>query len=331
MKYPNFLSKTIYLASPSMGCATSYYKPRLDKAIENFKSLGYEVINGPYIFNDGLLSSTPSNLGKELNDAYGKYDLIMSVGGGEIMVSILDFIDFNKICSSTPSWFMGYSDNTNFSFLLNTICDTASIYAGCAPEFGTNGFIEYQNDQLALMTGKKLSFEGYEKYEIESLKSVESPYENLNMTEISRPEARPSNILDIKGRIIGGCLDVLDGLIGTKFDNMKEFNNKYDDIIFALEACDFTPIQVYRSLVHMKNAGWFNKTKAFFFGRPCHTEEMFGMTYKDYIIDALKDLGVPIVFDLDIGHVKPQIPVIMGSIAHLEFKSGKYKITYELK
>lgn len=31
---------------------------------------------------------------------------------------------------------MGFSDNTNLTFLLPTLCDTAAIYGPCAPAFG---------------------------------------------------------------------------------------------------------------------------------------------------------------------------------------------------
>ena len=44
------------------------------------------------------------------------------------MCEILEYVDWNKIKSAEPKWFMGYSDNTNFTFLLNTIADTARIY-----------------------------------------------------------------------------------------------------------------------------------------------------------------------------------------------------------
>ena len=58
---------------------------------------------------------------------------------------------------------------------------------------------------------------------------------------------------------------------------------------------------------------------------------MFNKTYKDYIIDALADLKLPIIFDLDIGHVPPQIPVIVGSVATIKVIDSKYSISYELK
>ena len=52
------------------------------------------------------------------------------------MCETLDYVDFEKIMQAKPKWYMGFSDNTNFTFLLTTICDVASIYAPCAASFG---------------------------------------------------------------------------------------------------------------------------------------------------------------------------------------------------
>lgn len=45
-----------------------------------------------------------------------------------MMCETMNFVDFEKIKSAAPKWYMGYSDNTNFTFLLSTICDTAAVY-----------------------------------------------------------------------------------------------------------------------------------------------------------------------------------------------------------
>ena len=332
MKYPSFLNKgnSIYLCSPSFGCSTEPYKSRLNKAIEHFKNMDYKIIKGKYIYNqEGLLSSTPINLGKEINEAFSSDALlIMSVGGGEMMVNILDYIDFNNLQSK---WFMGYSDNTNLTFLLNTICDIASIYGGCAPEFGSSELIDYQKDQIALFTGQKLKFKGYPLYEVESLKNEDNPYATLNLTMPSNIICYPTSKIHMRGRIIGGCLDVLQCLIGTKYDYVDKFNERYSDVIWFLEACELNIIDTARVLKQMKNAHWFKNAKGFIFGRPIITDNMFGFSMEELIIDTLSDLNVPIIMNADIGHVKPQIPVICGSIADIKTFNNEYEIEYILE
>lgn len=75
----------------------------------------------------------------------------------KLMCEILDYIDFDKIKKSKPKWYMEYSDNSNFTFLLTTIAYVASIYGPCAPVFGMKPFHESLNDSINLLTGEKNS------------------------------------------------------------------------------------------------------------------------------------------------------------------------------
>lgn len=334
LKYPKFLKAkdSVYLVSPSFGCSYEPYKSRLVKAIENLKKLGFNVCEGRYIFqNDSLLSTTKENICAEFIEAYKTADLLLSVGGGEWMLSILDTLDFSTLKKLEPKWFMGYSDNTNITFLLTTLCDTASIYGANAGEFGVLNFYEYEENMLAIIKGEKLIFNNYLKYELNSLKNESNPYVSLNLDTPVKMDAYPLSNITLCGRLLGGCIDSLSALVGTKFDNVKKFSAKYKNIIWFLEACDMTPIEVARRLLQMKYAGWFDEAIGFIFGRPLHTEEMFNKTYKELIIEALEDLGVDIIFDADIGHLKPQIPIICGSKANITYKDNKLTIEYILE
>ena len=44
---------------------------------------------------------------------------LFSVGGGELMLEILPYVDFDEI-ENNPKWFMGYSDNTNLTLVVNS-------------------------------------------------------------------------------------------------------------------------------------------------------------------------------------------------------------------
>ena len=97
---------------------------------EKFQKMGYGLDLGPncYVAEGIGISNTPQACGKELTDYYCSVDndILISCGGGEMMCETMNFVDFEKIKSAEPKWYMGYSDNTNFTFLLSTICDTAS-------------------------------------------------------------------------------------------------------------------------------------------------------------------------------------------------------------
>jgi len=142
MKYGKFLQKngTIGFVAPSFGCNTEPYYTGFQNAQNIFRAMGYQTEVGPNCYKGcGIgISNIPEKCGKELNEAYisNKTDVLISCGGGELMCEVLDYIDFEKIKTALPKWYMGYSDNTNMTFLLTTLCDTASIYGPCAPTFG---------------------------------------------------------------------------------------------------------------------------------------------------------------------------------------------------
>ena len=76
-------------------------------------------------------------------------------------------IDFDKIKSAAPKWYMGYSDNTNFTFLSTVLADTAAIYGPCAPAFGREPWHDSVSDALKIMTGDLTGVTGYDKWEKE--------------------------------------------------------------------------------------------------------------------------------------------------------------------
>ena len=66
-------------------------------------------------------------------------------------------------------------------------------------------------------------------------------------------------------------MDCLVNLLGTQFDYVNQFNEKYkeDGIIWFLECCDLNVMGIRRAMWQMKNAGWFQHVKGFLIGRPC--------------------------------------------------------------
>ena len=165
MRYPRFLKSKgkIGFIAPSFGCTIEPYRSDFEDALSWFKSRGYETVLGPNCFCDnGIgISNTPQACAAEVNDFLpgDKSDVIISCGGGELMCEILPYVDFDRIAKADPKWFMGYSDNTNLTFLLNTLCDTASIYSVCAPKFNDNMRHKCVDDALRYCVAADLPYQ----------------------------------------------------------------------------------------------------------------------------------------------------------------------------
>ncbi len=338
MRYPNFISEgsDIGFVAPSFGCTFDPYKSAFENALKFFREKGFGTIVADNCYkSDGIgISTTPRSAGEELTEYYvsARTSALISCGGGELMCTILPYVDFDAVRNAEPKWFMGYSDNTNFTFLLSTLCDTASIYGPCAPSFGMSVVHRSLTDALSVLEGKRSEIRGYDMWERESLKTAELPLTPYNLTEKTEYIISGGNdTAEFSGRLLGGCLDCLSVLCGTAFDKVTDFNRKYgkDGIVWFLESCDLNVMGVRRVLWQLKNAGWFDCASGFIIGRPYMYNDSFGeYTMRDAVTDTLSDINVPVVMDADIGHLPPMMPVICGSTAEIRADRSSVKINY---
>ena len=158
MKYPAFIKEgsTIGICAPSFGVPFDPYRAKYEEGKRKLIDHGFKIKESPSVYNlEKAQSNTPQIRAKEFMDLYldEEVDLIMSVAGGEIMCEILPFIDFDKIKNSKPKYFMGYSDNTNLTFTLTTICDLVSIYGACVTNYGTYDLDKSLIESIEMISG----------------------------------------------------------------------------------------------------------------------------------------------------------------------------------
>ena len=272
--------------------------------------------------------------GHKFNEAYfdNKSKMVLNLAGGDYQYETMPYIDYKKIKESTPKWVQGYSDTTHITFLLPTLCDVASVYGEGMGGFATHYLSEEAKNNLKLLKGETLIQHSYEMYD-----EVENKEDPLALPEYSKKvewkTLNKEKEVTINGRLIGGCLDVLVTLCGTKFDNVKNFIEKYknDGFIWYFDICDLSSVGVYRALFQLENANWFKYVKGFIIGRTLSKVEPLGYQFIDAYKDVLAKYNVPVIYDFDISHVKPSLPVINGAIANVSFKDNKGNITYILK
>ncbi len=349
MRYPKFLKQgeTIGFPAPSFGANWEPYHSCFLKALEYFKNKGFNVLPGPNS-TAGLgvgISNKPEKCAEELMDMYtsSDNDALISVGGGELMCEILEYLDLDVIRKADPKWFMGYSDNSNFILPLVTKCDIAAIYGPCVDHFGSSEIHDATLSSVKLLTGEGRSVHSYDRFQVEKLKSEENPYAPFNLTEKSLKTVFDGNAvhapgefkgnLEFSGRLIGGCTDCVVNLIGTPYVDVEGFMERYaeDGVIWCLESCDLNVFDVRRAMWHFEKAGWFKKgiVKGFLIGRPDNPEDMIGLDHINSVLPYIEKLGVPAVLDCDLGHVPPAMPLVMGSIGRVKVSGNDVKVEME--
>lgn len=322
MKYPNKLNKddTIKIISPSDGVIKKKIN-KLESAIKFLSENDLIVNEGKYVrsSHDGV-STTATNRADELNMAISDQNIkaLIACSGGDYLIQILNLIDFEKILTN-PKWFQGHSDITSLLYYITTKYDLATIYNFNVKTYGDKNMPKSMlQNSISFLKNEPVIQKEY-GYRI-SDEIIPCNWKCIN-------DFRP-----IKGRIIGGCLESLKDIIGTKYDNTKEFINKYqeDGIVWYFDVYSMPNEDILRTMWQLKSCGWFEHCKGILFGRLYEEKNYTNITLKESINYCLKDLNVPIIIDVDLGHTDPVITIVNGSLVNIEYNE-KFEITTILK
>lgn len=337
MLYPKFIKQNscIGVPAPSDGAYNQQYINRYKNAKLNFENMGYKLKLSKNIFSSKMgRSSTAQDRANELNEMFASnnIDAIICAAGGEFLVEILPYVDFENIVKN-PKWVEGFSDPTGILFPITTKYDIATIYGNNFTTFGMQEYDKSLIDNLEILKGNIITEKSYKLYENERIKRV-TGLEGYNLTEKVKWKLLEGKSIKVKGRIIAGCLDIIMELTGTKYDGTNGFVNKYknDGIIWCFDNCDLSKEELIRSLWKLKEIGYFVNTKAIIFGRNGNDNSYLNYTMEQTLKDSvLPELNIPIIYDADISHKGPSMTIINGAIATVTFSSGKGQISFELK
>lgn len=327
MIYPKFLKAgdTIGICAPSAG--VGHKIEEFDKSLNNLRKEGYQIVETASVRNDCVPSNTPGIRGEEFNQLLKdeKIDMIWSASGGDFMIEMLDFVDEDALIKN-PKWFAGYSDPTSLLFHITTNFDIATLYGNNAGSFDMSELHPSLKNALQIIKGDIVNQESFKKCERNRVDGIDGY--NLD-TEVYWKTL--NDAVDITGRLIGGCIDCLSFIIGTKYDGVAKFVEKYknDGIIWYFDNFALKSEDLFNSLWHMKQAGWFKYAKGFVFGRTLFEGTMLDLSYEDAIKRIFGE-EVPIIIDADIGHVAPKFTVINGAFGHVVAKDGKGSLEMNL-
>ncbi len=336
IKYPNELniSDVIGITATSSGANLE----KIDKAIENVSKLGYKVIETQSTRkSEKLVSADAKTRAEEFIQLWKNDDvkLILEARGGEFLIETIPYIkeyfDKEKLYKN-PKWVQGFSDVTTLNFFLTTNYNIATSESNNLSTYAMDNLHEsLLNSFKAISDKQDFIQKNYEYFEPkdyqEDLTYEFGLTERTNINVLN--QTMNADKIEFSGRLIGGCLDCVSMYVHTKWDNVQNFINQFEDegIIWHLENCELSATEIYRRLYLMKQAGWFKNVKGFIFGRSLNCAEYGDFYYIDAIEKALLELNVPIIYDLDIGHLPPRWTIINGSLGKIEYENGNCKLT----
>ncbi|MBS2970548.1 LD-carboxypeptidase [Metabacillus sp. KIGAM252] len=327
IRYPHLTkAAAIGVTAPSSGVPEELHD-LVRLASSRLEKKGFSIVLGETVWTQDKAKSAPAKVrAAEFMEMMqsDQIGLIIPPWGGELLIEVLEYIDFSKIA---PKWILGYSD---LSVLLLAI----TLKTGIATAHGTNLIDlrgEYSDETtakwesvLAANTGEAILQHSSSSYQKEWNHSNPSPCV-FHLSERTEWKTVSKTHEKIQGRLLGGCIDVIRHLIGTPYGDLASFQ-KYisnEPILWYLENCELSTTDLRRSLLQMKLAGWFQNCSGIMFGRSAANEPVDGYTAEDIYQEISEELQIPVIYDIDCGHVPPQITFINGAYAEVEASNGK--------
>ena len=270
---------------------------------------GLEVIAMPNALKGSeFVYNHPELRAKDLMDAFKDESIkgIFCAIGGDDSVRMLPYINYD-IIKNNPKIFMGYSDTTVSHFMLNKAGLVSFYGPSIMCEFGEYvKMFDYTKEAV-----KNILFKDTTNYEIKPSEYWSDDFvswkeENKNIAKKLVKEAHGYEVLSgkgiIRGKLLGGCLDVFPMVLETEvWPKKAEWNDK----IMLLETSEekMPPEYVLYYMRNLGAQGILNNIKGIIVGKP--QDEKYYEEYKEIYLKVLKEFNcedLPIIYNVNIGH-----------------------------
>ncbi len=275
---------TIAILSPA-----GIIKPEhVQNSIPVLEAQGWKVKVMPHTLGKwGNYSGTPEDRLADLEEAFldPEVRVILCSRGGYGVVHLMDSLNRLPI-EKDPKWVVGYSDISALHALMASK-GIASIHASMTSHISKGAEDEDNKVLFEILRGQApaFTFEGHQ-------------YNRLGQCS---------------GKIIGGNVAVIAELINTPYDIIEE-----DTILFIEDVSE--PIyKIERIMYQLRLSGVLPRLRGLIVGQ--FTEYTADSNYKDMesmIYDMVKPYHYPVAFNVPIGHVSHNIPVIESAQATLK-------------
>lgn len=296
------------------------------------EQFGLQVVEMPNTLKGSeYLYSHPEKRAEDLMKAFSDKSIkaIFSCIGGYESVRMLPYIDFN-IIAANPKIFIGYSDTT----ITHYIC----LKAGLSSFYGPSVLAELaENVEIFDYTSKWLNKVLFNASPIGLIPAAEEwTGERLEWSESNTfiKKTMVNNIGyevlqgkgKIRGRLIGGCIEVMEMIKGTSLWPSKDV---FEDAILFFETSEDMPDPKYVEywLRNYGSQGILQKVNAIIFGKPY--QEKYYNEYKASIMTVVKELELqelPIIYNMTFGHNEPMMCLPYGAMAEVDCNKKTFSI-----
>ncbi|WP_367180071.1 S66 peptidase family protein [uncultured Phycicoccus sp.] len=319
MRFPAPLRRgdRIGVTSPSSGVAGPA-ADRIDFCVGWLREAGYDVVVGAAMDGTGITSAPAAVRAAELTAMLCDPAIrcVVPPWGGETAIDLIDLLDWDALAAADPTWLVGFSD-------ISTVLLPVTTRLGWATVHGDNlADTPYTPPAGLLRWLDIVSAPGPHRQRDSGLVADWWRFEEDSRATTWKQVGagawtlHGADTLHVSGRLVGGCVETLANLAGTPYGDVAAFGRRHaeDGLVVYVEASGDDAATICRNLHGLRLAGWFEHARAVLVGRT-NAADSPGMTQREAVLDALGRLGLPIVLDLEIGHVPPHLPLVNGALA----------------
>ncbi|HVL24542.1 MAG TPA: S66 peptidase family protein [Thermomicrobiales bacterium] len=319
---------TIGIVSPSWFGGPAFV-PRARRGIATLESLGYRVRVADHAFNNlGHVSDTAAKRTRDLHAMFADPEVaaILCTIGGDHSCHLLPLIDWDLIARN-PKIFMGFSDIT---VLNNAIWSQTGLTTFNGPSLLTD-WAEYPAmPEISLRSALGVLTEPRPFGDLPASDTWTDEFldwetgEDLTRPRRQHPSGgwrwiRPGTA---EGHLVGGCLESLQHLRGTRFWPNCE------GAILCIETSETrpSPATLDGMLMDLENMGVFDQIAGLLVGRPYGMSPDQRDAFWAVVTERTTGFGFPVVGDLDIGHTTPLLTLPIGCRARVDSQRRRVSI-----
>jgi len=278
---------------------------RLENGIRYLENLGYKVKPGKYVYHEhGYLAGRDRERADDINRMFRdrRVKAIFCIRGGYGTPRLLPLLDYDAI-RANPKIFVGYSDITTIQLAM----------------LRQTGLVTFSGPMVASEMAK-----GIDPFTEKNFWRMVTHPEPFG--ELTRPGAGRYEVIargSAAGPIIGGCLSLVTGLVGSPY--FPETGGG----IFCVEEIGEAPYRIDRMLTQLREAGILKNIGGFVLGQMTDcvaTDDEPSQTLEDLMRDFIKPLKIPAISGLDYGHVNVKHTLPFGVRAELIARGGQPKL-----
>jgi muramoyltetrapeptide carboxypeptidase len=322
----------IAVTSPSSGVKHES-RARLEFNLRWLRDRGYDVVVGECMSGEQVRSAPKEARAAELVDLLcdPAVRAVVPPFGGELAIDLLDQLDWTRLAAAEPTWLVGWSDISTLLVAITTRLGWASAHGwnlmdtALAPPEG----LRHWTDLLAARGEVVQRSPGLTRDGWGNVRAADTTVMTLD-----RPTdwvVLGGGDVDVSGRLIGGCVEVLSPLAGTPYADVPAYGRAHADegLLVYLEVAEYGAYDACRIFHGLRYAGWFEHASAVLVGRTPGAD-MPDLTQLAAVEDALGGLGIPVVAEMDIGHTQPFLPLVNGAPGRVVVRDGVRQVSQVL-